>query len=57
MQALTDMFKKNLDKKSIADLKILEGKKMNEISKQEELLVKLNQELNAIKTAIREKQK
>lgn len=57
MHVITDMLKKNLDKQSIADLKILEGKKMNEITKEEEVLSKLNQELAAIRAAIRDKQK
>ena len=31
--AITDLLKKSLDKISVADLKIMEGKKMNEIEK------------------------
>lgn len=54
--ALTDLLKKSLDKNSVADLKILEGKKMNEIDKQEQALKKLNDELSEIRAAIRDKQ-
>lgn len=57
MQVVTNIFKKNLEKQSVADLKIMEGKKMNEIEKKDEELKKLNNELNDIRAAIRDKQK
>lgn len=55
--AITDLLKKSLDKISVADLKIMEGKKMNEIEKQEQTLRKLNDQLAEIRAAIRDKQK
>jgi hypothetical protein len=56
MSIITDLFKKDLNKVSVADLKIMEGKKMNEIQKLEAELRKQKEELDAIRTAIREKQ-
>lgn len=50
-------FKKNYEKKSIADLKIAEGNMMKKIQAATEELSKLNQELESIRNIIEERAK